>query len=75
MMGFADFGMDGFLKETGMDRNRQPTAEPVKNETEVTLRRAYQKPALRHLGSVRELTFGATMGNFGDGGGMMTGPM
>lgn len=31
-------------------------------------RRAYSAPRLRHLGSVRELTLGATSGIFADGG-------
>ena len=42
----------------------------------VTSKRPYKAPQLKHLGSVRELTLGATMGGFGDGGtGMMLGPM
>lgn len=31
-------------------------------------RRPYKSPELRHLGSVRELTLGSTMGIFADGG-------
>ncbi len=39
-----------------------------------SIRRAYHTPTLRHLGSVRELTFGSgTM--LTDGGGLPTGAM
>ena len=44
--------------------------------TPVTSKRPYKASRLKHLGSDRELTLGATMGPFGDGAtGMMLSPM
>ena len=54
-----------------MDRNgRENMGESSRTETApVPSKRPYSAPRLRHIGSVRELTLGSTMGGFGDGGG------
>lgn len=54
-----------------MDQSGQ--SNEAKKDGEATdKRRPYQKPRLRHLGSIRELALGQTMGPQGDGGtGMM----
>jgi hypothetical protein len=57
-----------------MDRNgRENMGESSRTETApVPSKRPYSAPKLRHIGSVRELTLGTSMGAFGDGGtGMM----
>jgi hypothetical protein len=58
---------------------REGSAEPgaVSNsssseERGAPARRPYQKPVLRRLGSVRELTLGSTMGKLEGGGSLMT---
>jgi hypothetical protein len=54
-----------------MDQSGQSN-EAKKDEEATETRRPYQKPRLRHLGSIRELTLGQTMGPQQDGGiGMM----
>lgn len=50
----------------------QPAVETVAVGAQSTSRLPYKAPRLRHLGSVRELTLGAT-GAFADGGGTMMG--
>jgi hypothetical protein len=60
-----------------MERKGQENVdEPAVTENAPAEKRPYTTPRLRRLGSVRELTLGATMGGFSDGGGgKMTTPM
>jgi hypothetical protein len=51
------------------DRNDKPEQTPTKAEQTKPL--AYAKPAVRRLGSVRDLTLALRAGALGDGGGMM----
>jgi hypothetical protein len=59
-----------------MERKGQENmGESSVTETTPVAKRPYETPRLRHLGSVRELTLGHTMGTFGDGGSGMMNPM
>ncbi len=59
-----------------MERKGQENfGESSVTESAPVAKRPYRAPQLRHLGSVRELTLGATMGAFGDSGGGMMAPM
>lgn len=50
-----------------MDRDeRQTLGEPATDDAPAPTKRPYKAPQLRRLGSVRELTLGATMGNWAE---------
>lgn len=60
-------------KMSGNDREPKSDAVPHREGGAVAAeRRVYKKPQLRHLGSVRELTFGTGI-KMTDGGGLPTG--
>jgi hypothetical protein len=59
-------------EDTGSQAELQPEAQRSSASASGS-RRPYHAPRLRHLGSVRELTLGATMGMPEGGGSLRTG--